>query len=101
MILPSQIPWPLLIWPVMTSFQVMSYETGGPWDRCFWYWYEHHADFEYCSYDMASDGTVKQHKCKPDSLVIKFYLLVKTCFTPVVVSVIKSSYISLREYEEV
>ena len=42
---------------------------GQQWDRCFWYWYDHPNSYSYCSFDMDSKGSVKQHKCKPAALV--------------------------------
>ena len=38
----------------------LSLEVGKVWDRCRWFLYEHHADYQYCSFDLDSDkGTAK------------------------------------------
>ena len=54
---------------VKLFFQTLSYDVGQQWDRCFWYWYDHPNSYSYCSFDMDSKGSVKQHKCKPAALV--------------------------------
>ena len=55
--------------PFLSIFQTLSYDVGHQWDRCFWYWYDHPNSYSYCSFDMDSKGSVKQHKCKPAALV--------------------------------
>ena len=38
----------------------LSLEVGKVWDRCRWFLYEHHADYQYCSFDLDSDkGTAE------------------------------------------
>ena len=38
----------------------LSLKVGQAWDRCRWFLYEHHADYQYCSFDLDADkGTAE------------------------------------------
>jgi len=44
----------------------LSLVVGKVWDRCRWFLYEHHKDYQYCSFDLDADtGVAEKHKCQP------------------------------------
>ena len=47
----------------------LSLEVGKVWDRCRWFVYEHHAEYQWCSFDLDPDnGNATQHKCSNDDV---------------------------------
>ena len=38
----------------------LSLVVGKVWDRCRWFLYEHHADYQYCSFDLDADTGVAE-----------------------------------------
>ena len=38
----------------------LSLVVGKVWDRCRWFLYEHHKDYQYCSFDLDADTGVAE-----------------------------------------
>ena len=45
--------------PLGTDLE-LSLVVGKVWDRCRWFLYEHHKDYQYCSFDLDADTGVAE-----------------------------------------
>ena len=54
--------------PLGTDLE-LSLVVGKVWDRCRWFLYEHHKDYQYCSFDLDADTGVAEV-----SIVVYYFL---------------------------
>ena len=52
----------------------LSLVVGKVWDRCRWFLYEHHADYQYCSFDLDADTGVAEVSTYYIFIFPKFFL---------------------------